>query len=197
MNREDIHELHCITPLANVPSILSHGILCHRRAARIRHESVAKQRVQDDRAKVRVPGGKPLHEYANLYFCARNPMLYLRKSMHQQLCVLRINPNVLDLPGVVVADQNAASSYCRFSAAPAGLAYVDHAKVFADYWTHPDDPIAEWRHKSMKCAEVLVPDFVDPKFITGAYVSDSGSSAVLAQQAPGLQVAINAHLFFW
>lgn len=49
-----------------------------------------------------VPGGRPLHEYVNLYFCARNPMLFRIKDLHLELCVLQIDTNVLDLPGVVI-----------------------------------------------------------------------------------------------
>src|SRR5712691_2607983 len=51
--------------------------------------------------------------YVNLYLCARNPILYKRQSRHAELCVLRIDPRVLDLPGVVVTDGNAASAYVR------------------------------------------------------------------------------------
>lgn len=196
MNRENLEELHYITPIANLPSILEHGILSHRRVARLQHESVAKQEVQNLRAKVRVPGGRALHDYVNLYVCARNPMLFKCRDMHRSLCVLRVGTTVLDLPNVVITDQNAASDYRRFSPAPGGLSIIDEAKVFAGYWTHPQDPIAELRHKSVKCAEVLVPDLVDAGYIFGAYVSNAGSSASLTEQAPGLQVAINAHLFF-
>lgn len=196
MNRADLSELHYITPIANVPSILHRGILSNRRVAKLQHESVAKQEVQDLRAKVQVPGGRALHEYANLYICARNPMMYKRQSLHKILCVFRINISVLDLPGVIITDQNAASDYRRFMAAPGGLTSIDQEMVFADYWTHPGDQIAEWRHKSVKCAEVLVPDSVDPTHIMGAYVSNAGSSEALTQQAPGLQVTIDAHLFF-
>lgn len=196
MNRDDLSELHYITPIANLASIMRHGILSNRRVANLQHESVAKAEVQDLRAKVHVPGGRALHEYANLYFCARNPMLYKRKGVHKSLCVLRIKTMVLDLSGVVITDQNAASGYRRFHPSPAGLSMIDRDLVFAEYWTHPGDLIAEWRHKSVKCAEVLVPDSVDPTYISGAYVSNAGSSEALAQQAPGLQVTINAPLFF-
>jgi hypothetical protein len=123
-------------------------------------------------------------------------MLYLRQHQHQSLCILRIKTSILDVAQVVITDQNAASRYCRFAAAPAGLAMIDQDLVFAEYWTHPGDQVAEWRHKSVKCAEVLVPDSVDPSYIFGAYVSKAGSSEALSQQAPSLQVTINANLFF-
>lgn len=35
MNREDIIELHYITAIANVPSILQHGILSHTLAEQL------------------------------------------------------------------------------------------------------------------------------------------------------------------
>lgn len=196
MNRDELSELHYITPIANLASIMQRGILSNRRVAKFPHQSVAKPEVQDLRAKVCVPGGRALHEYANLYICARNPMLYKRQDVHKSLCVLRIKTSVLDLPGVVITDQNAASDYRRFLPSPTGLSLIDRNMVFAEYWTHPGDYITEWRHKSVKCAEVLVPNLVDPTYIFGAYVSNAESSEALAQQAPGLQVTINAHLFF-
>lgn len=75
MDRAKLRELHCITPIANIPSVLTAGILSHRRAAAVSHESVADPEIQARRARVRVPGGRPLHEYANLYITARNPMM--------------------------------------------------------------------------------------------------------------------------
>ncbi len=71
MERHELQDLHYITPIGNVPSILQQGILSHAGASRLQHQSVAMQEMQDRRARVRVPGGRPLHEYANLYICAR------------------------------------------------------------------------------------------------------------------------------
>jgi len=77
MRREELGDLHYITPIANVASILSKGILSHQRAARVPHQSVAMQEVQDRRMNTIVPGiNKKLHDYANVYICARNPMLF-------------------------------------------------------------------------------------------------------------------------
>lgn len=108
MKREELEELHYIVPIINVPSICVHGILSHNKAETVEHESCAMQEIQDRRAKVIVPGGKPLHEYANLYFHARNPMMYKRKENHMVLCILVVSTDVLDLPGVVITDCNAA-----------------------------------------------------------------------------------------
>lgn len=197
MTREELGELHYITPIANVASILAGGILSHQRAAKMQHESVAMEGIQERRKKVVVPGGRRLHEYVNLYIHARNPMLFVRRGHHEQLCILCVSPAVLDLPDVVIADRNASSDHVRFGASPAALALVDRDRVFAEYWTHPNDQIEEWIHKSIKCAEVLVPDRVGPTFLTGAYVSCATSHDTLLAVAPQLSVSVNAHLFFF
>ena len=195
MRRDELTELHYITPIANLPSILSRGILSHRLAEKERHESVAMEEVQDRRAKKRVPGGRGLHDYVNLYVCARNPMLFKRKNRHGELSVLRVSTDILDLPGVVITDQNAASGYVRFSPAPTGLGSINRELVFAEYWTH-QDPIEQYRHRSIKCAEVLVLDSVKPRFILGAYVSCDAARAAIEALGLGLPVTIDSHLFF-
>ena len=132
MRREELDELHYLTPIANVPSILKHGILSHKRVSKLSHQSVAMPEIQERRRKVIVPSARPLHEYVNLYICARNPMLYKRRTEHQTLCILCISPQVLDIPGAVIADRNASSDYVRFDAAPRGLARINRDLVFAE-----------------------------------------------------------------
>lgn len=199
MERQELTELHYITPLANIVSIYQNGLLSHRLAAKLPHNSVAMEEIQDRRRRRVVPGGRPLHEYVNLYICARNPMLYKLHNQHLQLSVLSIRTNVLDLPGTVIADRNASSDHTRFSPAPAGLIHIDKDLVFAEYWTH-EDPFEEWRHKSIKCAEVLVPERVDFGYVQGAYVSSENSRdalvAILNREGIDLEVKINRHLFF-
>ncbi|MGH7966789.1 MAG: DUF4433 domain-containing protein [Candidatus Binatia bacterium] len=196
MTREELDELHYITPISNVPSILEYGLLSHKGVSKLSHQSVAMSEIQDRRRKVVVPNARPLHEYVNLYICARNPMLSKRQAEHHTLCVLRVSPTVLDIPGVVIADRNASSDYARFAAAPRGLALVDRELVFAEWWKHPDDLIEEWRHKSIKCAEVLVPDHVAASYITGAYVSGTTGQTAFLAVAAGLAVTLNSYMFF-
>jgi len=195
MRRDELEELHYITPISNVPSIISRGILSHNRARRLDPNSVSMPEIQAMRKNKNVPGGRPLHDYANLYICARNPMLYKMRNDHLNLCVLRIGPDVLDIPGTVITDGNAASDYTRFIKSPVGLILVDKWLTFAEYWTHAD-PIETWRHKSAKCAEVLVPDRIPPEYIPGAYVSCEEANVRFESTGTNLPVTINAHLFF-
>ena len=165
------------------------------------HESVALEDVQRMRAKVRVPvpgGSRPLHSYANLYFSARNPMMFKRKDQHKELCVMRIRKDVLRLDGIVVADCNAASEYVRFGRGVEGLAFVDGELVFARSWTDPDR-IMYYKRKSVQCAEVLVPNLVERGFLFGAYVSIMENVERLKQvcrSRPDFAVSVNSDMFF-
>jgi len=195
MKRADLRELHYITPIANLESIMHHGLLSKRKANSLGPESIAMEEVQVKRENKRIPGGHYLHEYVNLYFNARNPMLYKRKNLHAKICVLRIMPAVLGLPDVIIADGNAASDYTRFWTSVDGLDEVDDTIVFAEYWTDEDE-IAEWRKKRIKCAEVLVPDRVDPQFIVGAYVSCEKAKLEVEAMNLNLHISVDPHLFF-
>lgn len=152
MERHELAELHYITPIANVPSILRLGILPHSRSKSVQHESVAMDEIQDRRAKVAVPGGRRLHDYVNLYICARNPMMYKRQAQHGELCVLRISPHIIDMAGVVVTDGNASGDYVRFAAAPRGLGIVNREWTFADDWRIKSNTFARKLLSALKCS---------------------------------------------
>jgi hypothetical protein len=188
-----VTELQCIMPMVNISSVLAHGILSYDRATKLKHRSVAMQPVQDKRDQKTVPGGLRLHQYANLYFHARNPMLFVRR--HEDLCVLRVSAVVLGHEGTVITDQNAASKYVRFLA-PSQWRSLDFDDIYARDWRHPDDQIQAWRHKSRKCAEILVAHLVEPNMIIGAYVIDAAAGLRLNQTGFGRTVTVDADFFF-
>jgi hypothetical protein len=190
-----VTELHCIMPIGNLGSVMAHGILSYDRAANLPHRSVAMQPVQDKRDQKQVPGGLKLHQYANLYFHARNPMMFKRQTEALSLCVLRVSTQVLGLADVVVTDQNAASDYVRFLH-PRQWQLLNFDAIYAMDWRHPDDLIAYYRHRSQKCAEVLVPKRVDAQFLTGVYVVDEAAGKRLQGLGLGLPVTPNPVLFF-
>lgn len=158
-------------PVENISSVICNGILSYDAVKNISHKSVAMNEVQTRRDKVIIPGtNNRLHSYANLYFANNNPMMYKRKDQAENLCLLAVDYEVMDLPGVIVTDQNAASSIVRFMTPMEGLKEIDFTKVFARYWIHPHDYYATQWHKHIKCAEVLVPDVIPYKYVAGAYV---------------------------
>lgn len=195
MLRAQLAELHFIAHQSNVLSIRQRGILCFDDAQQVAHLSVAMTEVQEKRGRVRVPGGRRLHEYANLYFHARNPMMYLRRDRHRELCVLSVDPSVVDIPETVIADANASGDWTGFWPSPDGLERVDYDLTYAENWTDPDR-ITYWRKKSAKCAEVLVPKRVPPEYVKAVYVSCDATRLNIQQLNLNWPIHIAAHLFF-
>lgn len=136
-----------------------------------------------------------MHEYANVYFHARNPMMSRRRNEACSLCVLRVSIEILKIPGAVITDQNAVSNYVKFSA-PDQLKFMDLNYVFAANWKHPENRIEEWRHSSAKCAEALIPQRIPPDYLLGAYVLNDAVGAELEELGFALPIEIDADLFF-
>ncbi len=189
-----VTELHSIMPINNIPSVLEHGILSHEKVAELPHSDVSLAAVQNKRASKTIPNGLKLHQYANLYFHARNPMMFSRQDRANELCILKISNQVINLPNVVLSDQNAASDYVRFLS-PADYQQINFDWVYAHDWTDPDQ-ITQWQKASAKCAEVLVPHTVLPEYIIGAYVINEEVELKLKQNGFFQPITINSYLFF-
>lgn len=196
MERHEVRELHFITSITNLDSLLQRGILSHDRAERIPHTSCANEGVQDRRRRKRVPNGRRLHHYANLYFDARNPMMFvLTRSGRDDLVVVRVSQEVLDIPDTVLTDGNAASEGTRFYPSPEGLANLDSSLIFARYWT--DDnfwPVEE--KKRARNAEVLVPDMVASSYVKGCYVDTREKRSYCRSVDRMPSVTMNTEIFF-
>lgn len=201
MKRADVKELHYITHIDNLRSIFQHGLLCHSKAAKVSRHSIADPAIQNLREKVVMPGGKrKLHDYVNLYFNARNPMMYKRKDMHKELVILQINPAILDESEVVISDGNASSGWTHFYASPQGLESLDKSQIYVDNWYINRDLFQRWASKRAICAEVLVLNLVAARFIKGIYVScretQSKINDLLGKIRFQDKIVVNSRLFF-
>lgn len=202
MERADVAELHYITHVDNVPSMMERGILSRHRVSRMRDIdplSVANPDILDRRATRYIPQGhqRTLDRYANLFFNARNAMLYRiindydigRRVPPECLAILRIASSVLDMPGVVITEINAAAGVePRWYTVEEGLVRLDHSEIFAEYWNGYD-------HKQRMMAEVLVPDRVPSSYLIGIYLVSEPASATTPWFGT-LPVNVNPYLFF-
>jgi hypothetical protein len=196
MHRTEVRELHYITSIRNVDSIFKYGILSHDRAARLMPASVASPGVQERRARIALPNGRRLHDCVNLYFNARNPMMYSIRERHLVLCVLRVDPGVIDIPGTIVTDGNAADSFTRFDSPALGLARLDYAELHAQYWSGSPDPFVNEERKRRRCAEVLVPVPVAAEYIRGMYVSCDSVRTNLSLTGISCPIRVSEQMFF-
>lgn len=202
MERADVDELHYIAHIDNLDSILEHGILCRYRAEQLPGglmKSIANPDILARRAKRSIPGRSPLDRYANLFFNARNAMLYsmpIKQGIpFQDITVLRVEPSVLCLPGVVITYINAAAKEIpSWHTVKEGLSLIDKEELFAKYWTH-NNPIKEQCHRQRMMAEVLVPDKVPPKYIAGAYLYSNHTFSSLSKYEQ-LDIEVFKYIFF-
>lgn len=193
LNRGDVEYLSYMTTEANLTSILRHGILSHNRVAALTHESVADADVQRIRSD-KTCGGRPLHDYVNLYFWPRNAMMYRVKS-NEGLCIIRVSLAVLDLPGVYYSSRNAAVGGATFHEV-AGHEFppLTSEQVYSRYWS--SDGVSDANIKEVMQAEVLVPDVVEPNRIERIYARSKNQASRISRLCPDIQVQVDSNLFF-
>ncbi len=149
-----------MTHRANLPGILQAGILSDHliRQNNVQIADISDPEVQRWRDFLEPVFGRSIHSYASLYLNPRNPMLYCRVAIQQDILILAISTDVLRDHDHVFTDGNAASRYTSF-AGDANIVNNAHEVLLADYWTDFEDG------KRRKCAEVLVYPQVEPEYI--------------------------------
>jgi len=187
--------LYNIQPIDNIPSIMHKGLLSNEKAKRLQHTSIAMNVVQERRDAVRIPNGLKLHQYANVYFDPHNPMLSARRNQNDNICILKFDYSILDLPGVIVSDRNASSDYASFYPPIDGMESIDFELVYARYWTD-DDYYVQMQKKSIKCAEVLVPYCIPYTYVACAAVMNDSVSRKLKNAGFDRTISIVPEIFF-
>ena len=136
-----------------------------------------------------------MHQYANLYFDPRNPMLSKRRNQNEEICILKFNRAILDLEGVILSDRNASSKYVKFYRVKDGLEKINFDLVYAKYWTD-SDYLNQSIKKSIKCAEVLVPYCIPFNYVVCAAVVSRNSENKLKAVGFNKSIFIKPEIFF-
>lgn len=187
--------LYNIQAIDNISSIMQLGLLSNEKALKIKHTSIAMQEVQERRGAVTIPNGMALHQYANLYFDPRNPMLFKRKDENENICILKFDRVILDFEGAIVSDRNASSKYASFYQPEIGLKEIDFKLVFAPNW-QDENKFAYFKKKSIKCAEVLIPYAIPFDYVVSAAVYNNVAKQNLENTGFNKTVFIEPRLFF-
>lgn len=189
-----INYLYHMTSIDNLPSILSHGLLSHNQAHRfgLNKTDISDNCVQDIRQHKSV-NGVHLHDYVPLYFNPKNPMLYRRRELQQNIAILAINPIVLIYPGTVFSDGNAACGDTTFYANMEMLSQLDWNTIWARYWNDKPDG------KRIRCAETLVyPELSLDKILTVFCYSERSAISIqnIMPSGVNIPVQVNRNLYF-
>jgi O-acetyl-ADP-ribose deacetylase (regulator of RNase III) len=169
--RGEIKSLFYITHKDNVSSILRYGLLSHALVLekRVLYHAIYDSEIVGNRQTKLAPNNQSLWQFANVYFQARNPMMY--RVVHEKgagdLAVIGLNRSVLDIPGVFITDGNAANSATSFFTPKDGLGALAEMWdiVTGEWWNSTDGS----KRKIM--AECLVPGTISPEHIHTVYVA--------------------------
>ena len=191
-------QLFYITHINNLPSILQKGILSHSiiEKQKINCTQVYDKEIVSKRKDIRIMDNKGLWEYANLYFQPRNPMLYrvVHEQFAEKIAVLAVDWNVVKLPGVFIANGNAASLESDIIRSG-----QDYWKIFnqlknifnSEFWMDEDGS------KRKVMAECLIPDKISPSYIKEIYVVNDKVAGEIKQKIPSdISVIPEPKMFF-
>ena len=162
---DGIDYLYHMTHINNVPGILQRGLLSHNQAHQRGGVTDISDRNVNDRRNWRTVNGVPLHDFANLYFNPKNPMLYRRKEIQDDIVILAFDKRLLSNEGTWFTDGNAASNATKFYYHLSDLSGLDWECIEGAYWTDYDDG------RRTRCAEILVPGGIHPSWILKIIVS--------------------------
>ena len=198
MRNSEIKALYYITHIDNLPSILEKGILSHEKIEndQVQPERIYNTEIINIRKEKRTPNQKSLWSYANLYFQARNPMMYrvVHEKGARDLAVLEVSENILQTLGIFITDGNAANAPTQFYPLIDGLKVLRLQRkiLYNEWWNNLDGS----KRKIM--AECLVPDSIRPEFINSVYVADEETRRNVSEKIGSRSISVipEPNMFF-
>ena len=171
MKKKDIRSLYYITHIENLPSIMNRGILSHNRimADNIQYKPIYDPDIVSNR-KNRPVDGKTLWDFANVYFNARNAMMYRvsKEFPLRELVVIGVAPDILDMQRVMISIGNAASPKSDILDAAKGMNALGGIwkTIHNDWWSDEDGS------KRKMMAECLIPEQIPKTSFHSIYVTN-------------------------
>lgn len=157
MEIPNIEYFYHLTHKKNLPNILKYGLVSHNEAHNkklnivdISMESVIKKRgLKRDKIHNRI-----LNDYVPLYFNPKNPMLYVRKNIQNELVLICTDPKSSFNNDSIFTDGNAASNQTNFYNTKSDLQKLNWENIFAKTWF--DKPEGREESSRIRCAEILI-----------------------------------------
>jgi len=152
ISRFGITFLYHMTHKSNLCSILKYGLLSHNDAhnRNLLSTDISENTVNERRRRIEPIFNKSIHEYAPLYFNPKNPMLFKRKNIQNDIVILAYEANLLLKENTIFTDGNAASDSTSFYNNFDCLSKLSWECINDAWWNTYQDG------KRKKCAEVLI-----------------------------------------
>ena len=145
---------------SNLENVILNGLLSHNEAYKkgLIKEDISMGEVQQRRKNRNINvKGKTLntHDFVSLYFNTKNPMMYRRRNIQQELVILLIDTDVLSWEHSIFTDGNAASGNTKFYSGVSQMSNVPFDLIFSGSWNH-DDPDTKRENVRKMCSESLI-----------------------------------------
>lgn len=174
--------IYHFTHIANIPSIIQHGLLAKKHAPP-NYVSIAAEGIQNRRDELPFPvSGRGIHDYVPFYFCSVCPMLLavvMKKQVDQSSIVYFEYPiSSLCRTGSLFTDAAANSNTLpNFYNDESGLNSLDWEAIDGRQWNPPDDV------KRRRMAEALIPNSIPLNEASRIVVWNSGMKDWVQEQA--------------
>lgn len=185
---QGVSSLFHITHQRNLPTIFQQGLKSYNNVRL--HNNIAVDisdpEVQRRRDRIEPIYFRSIHDYVPLYFNPRNPMLYVRQEIQNELVILEISIDILDYFQFVFSDGNAACRDTEFFEDPSDLKKLNWEVIRGRYWFDKVDG------KRIVCAETLVFPEIPFRFITRIHLNQSRRFAFL----PSYMATVSPQYYF-
>lgn len=195
LNHFGINYLFHMTHKNNLENILQNGLQSHNFA---RNNQLTQVDIADDRVNVRRYRNEPIynrsiHDYVPLYFNPKNPMLYVRRGMQNDIIVIAVDRMMLYNENSLFTDGNAASDHTSFFNDTENLNNLNWQCINAAYWTDINDG------RRIRCSEILVYSSISTGFIQKIFCNNPETMQFIETKItnyPSIVAEINTNLYF-
>tara|TARA_Y100000310_G_scaffold158863_1_gene158288 strand:- start:708 stop:1982 length:1275 start_codon:yes stop_codon:yes gene_type:complete len=194
LNEYGIQYFYHMTHFSNLSSIIENGLLSHNKAHQKNYvkEDISDLGVNYRRNRKELIYNNNLHDYVPLYFNPRNPMLFRRLALEDDIIILTINLAVLESNIFLFTDGNAASNQTNIYSKLKNMNNLDWECINDRYWNKYIDG------KRKKCSEMLIYDKVNVEYINAVCCNNIYTNKKVSQllKHSDINGIINQELFF-
>lgn len=184
LNDFGIEYLYHMTHKSNLQNILQNGLLSHNMA---HSRGLTKTDISDEKVNRR---RNKVHDFVPFYFNSKNPMLYKRKNMQDEIVILCIDRNLLQTNSKFT-DGNAASNLTKFYSSAKDLEKLNWSVINSEYWNDFIDG------KRIRCSEILIPNEVKIHNIKKIFCYNYETENYVKKQVGSYEISVRVNQDFY
>ena len=189
----NIKYFYHLTHKKNLPNIIKYGLVSHNEAKKrqlniidIADKDVIKIRSQkQDKIHNRI-----LNDYVPLFFNPRNPMLYRRRSMQNEIVLICVDTKSSFNKESIFTDGNAAASKTNFYNTKSHLQKLNWDIIFANTWYDKPDG------KRIRCAEILIYPIINISSFKKIYCNNADTLKYISNLNLSQLCELNLNYYF-